>query len=257
MKIGFFDSGLGGLMILKAVRQLLPEYDYVYFGDTANLPYGDKSEEEVYAFTERGVETLFSQGAVLVVVACNTASAESLRRLQDGFLKEKYPENKVLGVIVPTLETLAEMHAHTAFVIGTQRTIDSKKYERELSKIAPTISLLPCATPELVPLIEAGQIDAAFTKLSALIDVYIPAIDSVVLACTHYVLLKQQLRESYPDLDIISQDEIIPKKIQTYLQRHSEITEKLTRGHSVEIHLSAETAYFENVKNAFLEKRGE
>jgi glutamate racemase len=109
MKIGFFDSGLGGLTILKAVVKELPQYDYVYYGDTLHLPYGDKTEEEIFTLTKTGIEYLFEKGCVLVIVACNTASAETLRKLQDSWLLETYPDRKVLGVIVPTLERVLEV----------------------------------------------------------------------------------------------------------------------------------------------------
>ena len=110
MKIGFFDSGLGGLTILKAVTQALPSYDYEYFGDTAHVPYGNKSEEEIYELTKAGVEHLFEQECALVIIACNTASAETLRKLQDTFLKEEYPDRNILGVIIPMVEEVLECH---------------------------------------------------------------------------------------------------------------------------------------------------
>jgi glutamate racemase len=132
MKIGFFDSGLGGLMILKAVAKALPEFDYEFYGDTANLPYGDKSEAAIYELTKQGVEHLFKRDCALVIVACNTASAETLRRLQDEYLPESYPDRRILGVIIPTVEEVMQEKYSNAILLATKRTVESKKYEKEL-----------------------------------------------------------------------------------------------------------------------------
>ena len=134
MKIGFFDSGLGGLTIMSAVIKKLPQYDYEFYGDTANLPYGDKSEEEIFNLTKRGIDNLFKKNCLLIIVACNTASAETLRELQNNYLIKNYPERKILGVIIPTIETLKEEEIQHAILIGTNRTINSKKYDLELIK---------------------------------------------------------------------------------------------------------------------------
>src|SRR3989338_6111066 len=135
MKIGFFDSCLGGLITLKAVAKALPQYDYEFYGDTANLPYGGKSEEEIFELTKAGIMHLFKRDCLLVIVACNTASAETLRRLQDGFLKSEYPDHRVLGVIIPTVEELVSGDIKHALLVATKRTVDSGKYERELAKL--------------------------------------------------------------------------------------------------------------------------
>ena len=142
MKIGLFDSGLGGLTILKAVARALPAYDYEFYGDTANLPYGDKSEDQIYELTKRGVEHLFSRDCALIIIACNTASAETLRRMQDEYLKEAYPDRRVLGVIIPTIEEVAEAGLTNVLLIGTRRTIESHKFEKEfaISFYIPKIS---------------------------------------------------------------------------------------------------------------------
>lgn len=251
MKIGFFDSGLGGLTILKAVRNMLPEYDYVFFGDTLHVPFGDKTEEEIYEFTKEGVTRLFEEGALLVVVACNTASAETLRRLQDTFLREEHPDKKILGVIIPTIETLDEFHAAKPLLVGTKRTVDSKKFEKELQKINSQVQLITRSAPEVAPLIEEQRTEEALSQMTKVIDPLVGEADAVVLACTHYTVLKDELRKHY-DMPIISQDEIIPEKLQIYLKNHPEIESKLSKNGTAQIILSKDTAHYEEIKKTFL-----
>lgn len=240
MKIGFFDSGLGGLTILKAVAQVLPEYDYEYYGDTANLPYGDKTEEEIYELTKEGVEYLFERDCALVVIACNTASAQTLRQLQDTFLAEEYPDRKILGVIIPMVEEVIECHAKRAVLIATKRTVESEKYDREFAKHADRPELVSIATPQLVPLIELGEIEAAVDEVRPIIDELLArGGDSILLGCTHYTLLRQPLNERYGEaVMVFSQDEIIPKKLYQYLKAHNEIESKLSRGGTRTIHFT-------------------
>ncbi len=251
MKIGFYDSGLGGLTILRAVREALPQYDYVYLGDTAHLPFGDKTEEEIYLHTEKGVRTLFEKGAQLVIIACNTASAESLRRIQDGFLQNEYPNRRVLGVIIPTIETLVMAESKNAVLIGTNRTIDSKKYYIELEKINSKTNLHAVATPALVPLIEEHKFEDAFYELQNTLHTRVGEVDTLILGCTHYTMLKDHIRDTYAGLQVISQDEIIPEKIKNYLERHKEIASRLSRTGSIEILLTKESARYEQIKNSF------
>ncbi len=229
MKIGFFDSGLGGLLVLKAVVKALPQYDYLYYADTANLPYGDKSEEEIYVLTKAALEELFARDCLLVVVACNTASAETLRRLQDSYLKEQYPDRRVLGVIVPTIEEVVERQFTSAVLIATTRTVLSGKYERELAKVDNGITFKSIATPELVPLIESHQLDDAVEYAVAVLERETRAGDVVLLGCTHYILLKAALRTHFASrLTFIAQDEVVPKKLALYLEDHPEITSRLS-----------------------------
>lgn len=237
MKIGFFDSGVGGLTILSATRELLPQYDYLYFGDTENVPYGDKTESEIYELTKRAVIHLFEQGALLVIIACNTASAETLRRLQDTILEGVYARHRILGVIIPTIESLVESGARKALLIGTRRTISSQKYEKELEKISSKILLTSIPIPKLVPYIESGNIHGACTTLEITLRDKVGEIDTIVLGCTHYTVLKERVRDIYK-VRVISQDEIIPEKLKQYLDRHTEIESQLSRNKSMSIELS-------------------
>jgi glutamate racemase len=252
MKIGFFDSGLGGLTILSAVRKVLPHYDYIYFGDTKNLPYGDKTEEEIHELTYRGIKKLFDEGALLVIVACNTASAESVRKHQDEMLKNDYPDRKLLGVIIPTVEALIASRGTSAILIGTERTVNSEKYEIEVKKSGGELTLYTRATPTLVPLIEAGEITRAYKVVQEVIDSITDYVDTLVLGCTHYTVLKELIRKHNDDLHVISQDEIIPHKLKDYLYRHSEIDERLTRGGNVTIELSSKTDAYLDIQKTIL-----
>jgi glutamate racemase len=246
MKIGFFDSGLGGLIALKAVAKDLPQYDYEFYGDTANLPYGDKTEEEIFALTKAGIVHLFNRDCLLVIVACNTASAETLRRLQDGFLKSEYPEHRVLGVIIPTVEELVSADIEHALLVATKRTVDSRKYEVELSKLTEAPLITSCATPELVPLIESGEHEAALQSLIATIKSR-GEVDGVILGCTHYSLLKDELRTEFPSLTVLSQDEIIPDKLTDYLERHPEIKSRLTEGGTRNVYLTDNSSRYDHI----------
>lgn len=228
MKIGIFDSGLGGLFTARAVTEELPAYDYVYLGDTARLPYGEKSHEEIFSFLKEGIDFLFARDCLLVIVACNSASAEALRRVQEEYLPHAYPGRNVLGMIVPMTEACAGFK-HVG-LIATEATVHSGAYPREFLKRAPNTELVSVATPRLAPLIEAGE-----TELAALaLKEYLPklsGIDALLLGCTHYAIIKDKVRELLPEgVAVVSQDEVVPKKTREYLARHPEIDSRLSRG---------------------------
>jgi glutamate racemase len=254
MNIGFFDSGLGGLLVLKAAVKQLPQYDYIYYGDTANLPYGDKSEEEIYELTKRAIEELFRRDCLLVIVACNTASAETIRRLQDTYLREEHPDRRILGVIVPTVEEVRDRGFSKAILLATRRTVESGKYLIELQKVqGQTIELVSAATPELVPLIEAHHIEEATQAAISAIETKAEEGSVVILGCTHYVLLKDSLRTHFGDsLTILAQDEIIPQKIADYLARHQEITSRLSNTGKREIVFTEHRPDYDRLSAEFL-----
>lgn len=242
MNIGLFDSGLGGLTILKAVAKALSQYDYSYYGDTAHLPYGDKSEAEIYEYTKVGMRYLFERSSALIIVACNTASAETLRRLQTDFLPTEYPDRKILGVIIPTIETLLTGTTGKALLLATKRTIDSSKYEKELANRTKMFALTSLATPELVPLIEAGDTEGAVAHTIVIIDEVRktqPEITTVILGCTHYTVLTSDLRAHYGStVTFISQDEIVPTSLEAYLTNHPEVAERIMGTGKRTIHLT-------------------
>lgn len=253
MKIGLFDSGLGGLTILKSFAQELPEYDYVYFGDTKNLPYGDKSEEEIYELTRKAIESLFQRDCALVVIACNTASAQSLRKLQDEYLPNHFPDRKILGMIIPTVEEVVGDGQKNICLLATKRTVDSQKYRVELDKLTTApVHLTQIATPELVPLIELNEIEAAATFAIQKIEAQAGESEAIILGCTHYTQVKNQLREHFVQKKIYSQDEIVAKKLFQYLQKHPEIESRLSKSGERTIHLTKHRPDYDLLMSQFL-----
>lgn len=237
MKIGFFDSGKGGKEILNSVRTYLPQYSYVYYADTANVPYGEKSESEIYELTKLGVEYLFEQDCSLVILACNTASAETARKLQVEYLPNNYPDRKVLGVIIPTVEVLHELAPIDVLLLATSRTVESAKYQIELHKIDSTINLTAQAMPELVPLIESDQFEEAARLVERSLDIWQREGGVVVFGCTHYSALKSYIDEKYFDSHtLLFQTDIVPKKLQHYLEKHAALERDLERGGEVKEH---------------------
>ncbi len=224
MKIGIFDSGLGGLVVLKELKRKLPKYDYLYLGDTKNLPYGDKSQAKIFDLTKKAVAYLFQQDCELVIVACNTASSQALRRLQQEYLpKSEFKSRKILGIIRPTVEEVENFQ--NIGIIGTTRTIDSKSYLRELKKINPQLKIIQEATPQLVPMIEAGRLDQQI--LSSYLKPF-QNTQALILGCTHYGLIKKDIRQIYKG-KLIAQEELLPGKLAAYLKRHPALAKKLSR----------------------------
>lgn len=254
MKIGFFDSGLGGLIILKSVAAALPQYDYAYYGDTQNLPYGDKTEEQILEFSKTAVAELFARDCALVIIACNTASAQTLRTLQDTWLPEHYPDRKLLGVIVPTVEEVLDSGVSRALLIATKRTVESNKYQIEFENRSDgQLQLTQVATPELVPFIELNELEAATTAAIARIEQNGGESDGVILGCTHYTQIKEQLRAHFGACKtIFSQDEIIPEKIKSYLENHPELTATLTNTGERSVHLTAHRPDYDLIIRQFL-----
>lgn len=249
MNIGFFDSGIGGLFVLQHVVKELPAYHYIFFGDTVNVPYGNKSDEEIYSLATESLRALFERDCSLVIFACNTASVTALRRIQDEFLPEFFPERKVLGVIIPTVEEIVAQDTKTVAIIATERTIRSEKYIREIEKLKPGINVFQLATPTLVPLIEKGELKEAEKEAITLIQEKIlpHTPDVLILGCTHYGLLKDALRQAFPLLRILAQEEIIPRKLKEYLERHPEIEKELVRDHQREFFLTKITPAYKSV----------
>lgn len=253
MKIGFFDSGLGGLIILKAVARLLPQYDFEYYGDTANVPYGDKTEAEIYNLTKAGVEHLFSRDSALIVIACNTASAETLRKLQDTILVDEYRDRRILGVIIPTVEEVIDSGVKEVMLFATKRTVESQKYDKEFNKLDSNIKLNAKALPALVPLIEGGDWDKAQILLSTETALAIESgSKNIILGCTHYSLLKEKVRAIEGVGEVYSQDEIIPQKLADYLDRHPEIAQRLSNTGKREIVITKHNPHYDCLTAQFL-----
>lgn len=234
--IGVFDSGYGGLTILHQVRSVLPQYDYLYLGDNARAPYGPRSFDVVYQFTREAVVKLFSMGCHLVILACNTASAKALRTIQQNDLPQLDPSRRVLGVIRPTAECIGAItQTRHVGVLATEGTIKSESYVLEIKKLWPDITVTGVACPLWVPLIENNEYDTpgADYFVKKRIDTLMlrdPAIDSVILGCTHYPLLLDKILKHTPrGVRVIPQGEYVAASLKDYLTRHPEMEAKCTR----------------------------
>ena len=230
---------------MKTIVSALPDYDYVYLGDTVNLPYGDKDQEAICSFLQNGVEFLFQQDCALIIVACNTASAEALRYIQQTFLPKRYPDRRVLGVIIPAVEE--SLGSDRVGVLGTVATVKSKTYEKEFKKASTHIRVFQQEAPLLVPCIENGEWDLIPPLLKQYLKPLLEKkIDTLVLGCTHYPILKKEIREIIgPHIKLISQDEFIHVKVADYLRRHPEIESKLGKTGSRDFYLTQKTDHFE------------
>ncbi len=249
-KIGIFDSGLGGLYVARALRQALPSYDYAYLGDTLNVPYGGRSSEAIYKLSESAIRFLFEkQNCDLVVIACNTASVTALRELQQDFLVKEHPDKRILGVVVPTLESATELGATQIGLIATEYTVRSKIYDEEISKITPRATIFAQPTPLLVPLIENHGEKYMDMVLEDYLEPLIEqGLDSLILGCTHYIAIKEHVREiTRHRVRVLSQDEIIPPKLKDYLVRHPEIEERLSHNGTFDVFATDVNAGF--IKN--------
>ena len=231
MKIGVFDSGLGGLVIAKALMEALPQYDYVYYGDTAHLPYGEKTSGRILAYTLDAMQYLIDQGCGLIIIACNTATAITLRYLQKRFCPKFAPNVKILGVIIPTVEVALENLDNTIGVVATPATVRSDIYAVELKKIKPDLNVFTLATPALVPAIEKGDFTLAEKEVKRYSE-KLQHIPVLILGCTHYPIIKDLFQRYLPNTRIIAQTELMGEKLTDYLKRHSEIEIKLSRGKS-------------------------
>ena len=234
--IGVFDSGYGGLTILHGIRQLLPDYDYIYLGDNARAPYGSRSFDVVYQFTRQAVRKLFESGCQLVILGCNTASAKALRSIQQNDLPKLDPQRRVLGVIRPTAEVIGKLtHSRHVGVLATEGTIKSHSYKLEIQKLwnDVTVTGIPC--PLWVPIIENNEADTpgADYFVKKRIDLILerdPQIDTLILGCTHYPILMPKIRKHVPEnVQIVAQGEYVAKSLQDYLQRHPDMEQRCTK----------------------------
>lgn len=233
--IGVFDSGYGGLTVLKAITAKLPQYDYVYLGDNARAPYGTRSFDSVYHYTLQCVEWFFKQGCPLVILACNTASAKALRTIQQNDLPKLDPSKRVLGVIRPTSEIIGQFtKTGNIGVMGTTGTVQSESYLIEIEKFFPGIHVYQEACPMWVPLVENNEYNSPGADYFIEKNIHhllsrSKDIDTILLACTHYPLLINKIKQFVPsNTTILSQGEIVADSLADYLNRHPEITDRCT-----------------------------
>ena len=238
--IGIFDSGYGGLTILHGIRQLLPQYDYLYLGDNARAPYGTRSFDVVYEFTRQAVIRLFEMGCHLIILGCNTASAKALRSIQENDLPKLDPKRRVLGIIRPTAEIIGSItHTRHVGIFATEGTIKSESYNLEIQKLFPDITVSGVACPFWVPLVEYNEADSpgADYFVKKRIDQLMRMdadIDTVILGCTHYPILLPKIHKYMPrGIRIISQGEYVADSLKNYFQRHPEIEQRCTKGGQV------------------------
>ena len=236
MKIGVFDSGLGGLTILKEFIRQLPEYDYVYLGDNARTPYGTRSFETIYKYTLQAVKKLFELDCRLVILACNTASAKALRSIQQQDLPELAPERRVLGVIRPSVEAIYK-YTKTGYVgiFATPGTVKSNSYVLEIHKLYPKIKIFQQAAPMWVPLVENNEhnspgADYFIKKYIDQLLIQNSQIDTIILGCTHYPILLPKIKQYLPShIKILSQGDIVAPSLRDYLNRHPQMDIMLTK----------------------------
>ena len=259
--IGVFDSGYGGLTVLKEIVKQLPEYDYIYLGDNARAPYGSRSFETVYHYTLECVEQLFSMGCELVILACNTASAKALRTIQQKDLPRIAPDKRVLGVIRPTSEMVGK-YSKTGHVgvFGTIGTITSDSYPIEIEKLFPHLKVHQEACPMWVPLVEYNEIETAGADyfIQKNIESLLSKdknIDTIILGCTHYPLLINKIKKYLPaGITLISQGEIVAESLVDYLKRHPEMEQRCSKQSKIEFYSTDSATNFNKHATLFFGK---
>ena len=259
--IGVFDSGYGGLTVLKEIVKQLPGYDYLYLGDNARAPYGTRSFETVYEYTLQCVKQLFEMGCPLVILACNTASAKALRNIQQKDLPTLAPEKRVLGVIRPTTEVVGK-YSKTKHVgvFGTTGTITSNSYPIEIEKFYPEITVHQEACPMWVPLVENNELES--TGADFFIQKNVENllskdknIDTIILGCTHYPLLINKIKKHLPgNITLLSQGEIVAASLTDYLKRHTDLEQQCTKGGSIEFYTTDSSENFDSAASMFYGK---
>ena len=250
---GVFDSGYGGLTVLREIKNLLPQYDYLYLGDNARAPYGPRPYEQVYSYTLQAVQWFFTQGCSLVILACNTASAKALRTIQQNDLPQLGGAKRILGVIRPTAEVIGK-HSSSGHVgvLGTKGTVQSESYILEIEKFFPNVKVTQQACPMWVPLIENNEQHSEganyFVKksITQLLNKD-PETDCILLGCTHYPLLMDKIRQFVPPgVAVIEQGKIVAKGLEDYLQRHPEIETKCSTGGQQSFYTTGHPADFDD-----------
>lgn len=260
--IGVFDSGYGGLTILKEIVAKLPGYDYIYLGDNARAPYGNRSFDTVYHYTLQCVKWFFQQGCPLVILACNTASAKALRTIQQRDLPAIAPDRRVLGVIRPTSEIIGHYSTGKSVgVLATNGTVQSQSYVIEINKFFPEVHVTQQACPMWVPLVENNEhtghgADFFVKKYIHELLVKRPDVDTVLLACTHYPLMRKKIEEYMPlDVTIVSQGEIVANSLADYLQRHPDMEQRLSRQGNQQFYTTDSTDDFNRQAAVFFGKQ--
>ncbi len=259
MNIGTFDSGLGGLVITKALIMEMPGYNFCYLGDTARVPYGNRSQEVIYKYTKNCIDYLFKKkDCKLIIIACNTATFAALRKLQQEYLPQNFPDRRILGVIIPTIEEIINKKYSSVGLLATQGTVNSDVYGVELKKKNNMVKLFSYPAPLLVPLIENNADEFAPPIIDSYIRNFIGKnIEAIILGCTHYPHYKNLIKESAKrilgkEVDIISQDEFLPTSLKDYLKRHPEIEKDLSKDSNYSFEITdINISYIQQAKSIF------
>ncbi|TSJ38571.1 glutamate racemase [Mucilaginibacter corticis] len=256
--IGIFDSGIGGLTVFRSIAEQLPGYDYIYLGDNSRAPYGNRSFKTIHQYTWECVQWLFKQDCPLIILACNTASAKALRTIQQKDMQGLDPSKRVLGVIRPTAEVIGDYSATKEIgVLGTSGTVQSESYLIEIQKFFPKLKVYQQACPLWVPLVESGEYekpgsDFFIKEYLDQIMVQSADIDTLLLACTHYPLLQDQIKAHLPaNVNVVAQGDIVAKSLADYLQRHPELEQKISRSGTREFYTTDDTTDFDRHASRF------
>ena len=259
--IGIFDSGFGGLTVFRAIKNMMPGYDFIYLGDSARAPYGNRSFETVHEYTLQCVKWFFRAGCPLVVLACNTASAKALRNIQQLDLPHIAPENRILGVIRPTAEVIGT-YTKTGHIgiLGTKGTVTSGSYNLEIKKFFPGVQVHSLSCPMWVPLIENRSYTDEGTDyyvqkyLDELLSIN-GDIDTILLACTHYPILMDKIRKHLPEhIQVVSQGSIVAHSLYDYLQRHEHMNSRISRSGNLEIYTTDDPTDFDAHASLFFDQ---
>lgn len=259
--IGVFDSGYGGLTILKQLHQYLPERDFIYLGDNARAPYGPRSFDVVYEFTRQAVTKLFSMGCQLIILGCNTASAKALRTIQQNDIPKIDPNRRVLGVIRPTVEIIGDItKSRHVGIVATEGTVRSESYSLEIAKFHPDIVVTGQACPLWAAIVEAGEAESEGAeyfvrkRINQLLTKD-PDIDTIILGCTHYPLLMNAIKKATPEgITIVSQGEYVARSLKDYLQRHPDMAERCSCGGTIRYLTTESTERFKECAAQFVKK---
>lgn len=259
--IGVFDSGYGGLTVLSELLEKLPSYDYIYFGDNARAPYGNRSFDVIYSYTLEAVEFLFSQGCELIIIACNTASAKALRTIQQNDLVRFGNQKRVLGVIRPCTEYISSVTSTNCVgVLATQGTVNSNSYGIELKKFAPNVTLVQHACPMWVSLIENNMHNTDAGKMIIKADISTllsqnKAIDTLVLACTHYPVIESYIKEiAGKEIQVLTQGALVADKLIDYLSRHTALDNTLSKDGTVVYYTTENSDFFDEAASKFMKR---
>jgi len=257
--IGIFDSGFGGLTVLRGIVKKLPQYNYIYLGDTARNPYGTRSKKTIYKFTKEAVDFLFKKKCEFIIFACNTASSDALRKIQLEYLTKKYPTRKILGVLIPASEEAVKITKNKRVgVIATESTIQSGSFTREITKLDPKIKLFQKSCPLLVPIVEAGEQNSKVAELvleDYLRPLKMSRIDTLILGCTHYGILENKIRKIIgKNISIVSEERIVPEKLSIYLKKHKEIERGLAKNRRIKFYSTDLTDKFQILGSKFFGK---